>query len=90
MRQNETALRPKTHSYLIDDSVEIKKEKGTLSLEATQTENNINQLEKKKVDVDSPRKNHKKFIKNNKLTLKSQQRFRNEKYSLFIEEIDKD
>ena len=73
-----TVLRPKTDSYLIDDPDETKKAKGTIMciiktklkfeeckhcLEATQLENEINQLEKNKFDVDSLRKNHKEFIK---------------------------
>ena len=41
----------------------------------------VNQLEKNKVDVDSLRENHKEFIKNNKLILKLQQRFRREKHN---------
>ena len=39
-------------------------------LEATQLENKRNQLEKNKLDPESLRKNHKEFIKNNKLILK--------------------
>ena len=48
-------------------------------------ENKINQLEKKKLDLDSLRKNHKKqwIIKNSELILKSQQRFRSEKRNVF-------
>ena len=45
-------------------------------LEATQLENKINQLE-----------NHKEFIKNSKLRLKSQQRFRSENYNASTEEV---
>ena len=37
----------------------------------------------------SLRENHKKFIKNNKLILRSQQRFGNEKHNVFNEEINK-
>ena len=59
-------------------------------LEATQLENEINQLEKNKFDVDNLRKNHKKFIKkNNKLILKSQQRFRSEKHDIITEEVNR-
>ena len=39
--------------------------------------------------MDSPRENHEKFIKNNKLILKSQQRCRSEKHNVFIGEITK-
>ena len=69
------ALRPKTLNYLTEDNHENKKPKGTkLSvikrklnseehkhcLETTQFENEINQVEKNEVDVDSLRVNHKK------------------------------
>ena len=61
-------LRAKTYSYLIDDSSEDKKAKGTKKcvikrklkfenykncLEATQLENKINHLERNKNDIDS-------------------------------------
>ena len=74
------------HSYLKDNNDEDKKEKAQKSvtkrklkfqdykncLEAAQMENKINHLEKRiKIDVDSL----KEFIKNNKLILKTQQRF---------------
>ena len=39
--------------------------------------------------VDSPRENHKEFIQNNKLTIKSQQKFRTEKHNVFTEEFNK-
>ena len=39
-------------------------------LDATQLDNKINKLEKNKLDMDSLRENHKKFIKNNRLILK--------------------
>ena len=58
-------------------------------LEATQLENKINQLEKNKVKVDSLLQNHKEFIKNNKLILKSEQRFWSEKPNVFTEEVKK-
>ena len=44
---------------------------------------------KKKLDVDRLRENYKEFIKNNKLIIKSQQRFRSEKHDVFTEEINK-
>ena len=70
---------------LIDDGSEDQKAKGTKKcvikrkltianynncLEATQFENKINYLGKIEIDKDSIKKNHQKFIKNNKLTLK--------------------
>ena len=39
--------------------------------------------------MDSLRENQKEFMKSSKLIPKSQQRFRSEKYNLFIEEISK-
>ena len=47
------------------------------------------QLEKSTVDVESLSESHKKFIKNNKLILKSQQKFRSEKHNVFTEEVNK-
>ena len=91
-------LRPKTYSYLTGNIDENKKTKSIKKcflkqklkfgnhknfLEATHFENKINQLEKDKFGVDSPRKNHKEFIKNNKSILKSQQRFRCEKQCIY-------
>ena len=67
-------LRVKTYSYLIDDSSEDKKVKGTKKcvvkrklksenykdcLEATQLENKINYVEKNKIDIDHIKENHK-------------------------------
>ena len=46
-------------------------------------ENKINHLEKNKIDVDSIREDQKEFIKNNKIILKTQQRFRSEKHNVF-------
>ena len=42
-------------------------------------------MEKNKIVVDSL----KEFIKNNKLVLKTQQRFRDEKHNVFTEKINK-
>ena len=98
------ALRPKTYSYLTDDSDENKKAKCTKRvscekqlefedykhcLEPTQRENKINQLEKYKVKRDSICENLKEFIKSNRLIIKSQQRFRSQKLHVFTEEVDK-
>ena len=74
-------LRAKTYSYLKDND-EDKKAKGRKKraikrklkfadykncLEAAQIESKINQLEKKKMSIDSLKEDHKEFIKNNKL-----------------------
>ena len=58
-------------------------------LEATQLEKEINYLEKNKLDADSLIENHKEFIKNNKLLLKLQQSFRDEKHDVFTGEVNK-
>ena len=61
-------------------------------LEATELENKINYLEKNKIDIDSffcYEGKHKEFIRNNKLILKTQQRFKREKHNVFTEEIHK-
>ena len=44
---------------------------------------------KNKIKIDSPNNNHKKFIRNNKSTVKIQQRFKSEKQNVFTEEITK-
>ena len=87
-------LRAKTYSYLVDDGSEDKKEIGTKNhvvkrklkfenykncLETTQLENKINYLENKEINIDSVKKDHKEFIRNNKLMLKTQQRFKSER-----------
>ena len=46
-------------------------------------------LEKNKIDTDSIKENHKEFIKNNKLILKIQRRFKSERHNIFTEEINK-
>ena len=45
-------------------------------LKAIQIENEIYQLEKNNVNADSLKEAHKEFFQNNKLTLKSQQRYK--------------
>ena len=58
-------------------------------LEAAQIENKLNHSEKNKIDVDSIKEDEKEFPKNNKLILKTQQRFRSEKRNIFTEESNK-
>ena len=58
------------------------------ALKTGQIENKINHLEKNKIDVDSLKEDQKEFIKNRKLILKTQQRFRSEKHIVFTEEIN--
>ena len=98
------ALRAKTNSYLKDNNDEDKMVRGTKKsvtkrklkfqdyknfLEPAQNGIKINDLEKNKFNVDSPKEHQKEFIKNNKLILKTQQRFRSEKYNVFTKEINK-
>ena len=79
-------LRANTYSYLKDDGSEDKKAKGTKKyvikrklkfenykncLEVNQLYIKINYLEKNEINVDSLKKDHKEFIKNNKLILKN-------------------
>ena len=54
-------------------------------IKIVQIENKIKNFEKNKIDADSP----KEFIKNNKLILKTQQRFKCERHNVFTEEIHK-
>ena len=94
-------LQRKTHSYLKDNNNEDKKAKGTKKcvikrklkfqdykncLEAAQTENKTNYLEK---NVDSLKEDKKKFIKNKKLILQIQQRRQSERHNVFSEKINK-
>ena len=93
-------LRAKTCNYLKGNNYEDKKAKSTKKcvtkrklkfqdykncLEPAQSENKINHLEKTKIDVDSP----KEFLKDNKVILKTQQRFKSERHNVFTEEINK-
>ena len=79
-------LKAKTYSNLTCDGSEDKKVKGTKMcvikrkfkfenykncLEATQLENKINHLEKDKTNIDRIRKNHKEFVRSNKLISKT-------------------
>ena len=96
-------LRAKTYSYLKYNNVEDKKAKDTKKcvikrklkfqyyknyLEVAQTENKISHLEKNKTQANSL-KGSKEFIKNNKLILKTEQRFKSERHNAFTEEINK-
>ena len=56
-------------------------------LEETQLQNKINHLEKNKIDIF--KKDHKGFIRNNELILKTQQRFKGKWHNVFTEEISK-
>ena len=57
-------------------------------LETAQIENKINHLEKNKFNVDSL-EDQKEFIRNNKLILKTQERFKSERHNVYTEEIIK-
>ena len=46
-------------------------------------------LKKKQIYIDSLKKNHKEFIRNNKSILKTHQIFKSEKHNVFTEEINK-
>ena len=67
-------LRPKTYSYLTDDSKEDKKAKGTKKW-----------VIKKKIKFDD----YKKCLLNDKVILKSQQRFITTKHDVYTENINK-
>ena len=49
----------------------------------------MNCLEKNKIDIDSLEKDHKEFIKSNKLILQTQGRFKTERHNAFTEYINK-
>ena len=57
-------------------------------LKAGQIINTVNYLEKKGINIDSLKKDKKKFIKN-ELLLKPQQKFKSERHNVFTEEIKK-
>ena len=97
-------LKAKAYSYLIDDASEDKNAKSTQKcvikrelkfeiskncLEATKGDKKINYLGGKKINIDSLQENQKEFIKNNKLLLQIQQRFKSESLNVFTEEIHK-
>ena len=58
-------------------------------LEAAQIETKTNHLENNKTDVDSFKEDQIEFIKNNKVVLKTQQRFKIERHNIFTEEVNK-
>ena len=94
-------LKAKTYSHLKDNNDEDKKPKRTTKkcflkgrlkfqefknrLEAAQTENKLNYVEKNKIDTDSL----KEFLKNDKVIPKTQQIFKTKRYNVFTEEINK-
>ena len=97
-------LRPKACSYLTDDNDESKNAKDTKHcvikrklkyedykrfLEAVQLENKITHLNNNKIDVKYLIHNHKESIKNNKIILKSKEKFKSERHNVFTEEINK-
>ena len=67
-------LRPKTYSYLTDDSKEDKKAKGTKKC-----------VIKKMIKFDD----YKKCLLNDKVILKSQQRFISNKHNVYTENVNK-
>ena len=71
----------KAQKYTI--KIKLKFEDYKNCLDAPQIEKKINHL--KKNHIDSP----KEFTRNNKLRLKTQQRFKSERYNVFAEEINK-
>ena len=94
-------LRAKIYSYLKDNNDEGKRTKGTKicvitrklkfqdyknCLKAFQIINTVDYLEKKVINV---LKKIKEFVEKNKLVLKTQQRFKSDRYNDFTEEINK-
>ena len=68
---------------------ELKFEDYKNCLEANRSENKINYLENDNTDANSLKENHKEFIKDNRLILKLQQRFRSKKHNVFTEKVNK-
>ena len=68
------ALRAKTYSYLMDDNSEVKKSKGT---------------KKCVIKRELMFENYKDCLSNDKIILKSQQRFKSDHHKVYTEEIHK-
>ena len=68
------ALRAKTYSYLMDDNSEVKKSKGT---------------KKCVIKRELMFENYKDCLFNDKIMLKSQQRFKSDLHKVYTEEINK-
>ena len=68
------ALRPKTYAYLMDDDCEVKKAKGTKKC-----------VIKRVLHFND----YKDCLLNNKIVLKSQQRFKSERHDVYTKEINK-
>ena len=51
--------------------------------------NSTSKLENKEIDINNVKKDHKEFIKNNKLILKTQQRFKSKRHNVFIKKDNK-
>ena len=97
-------LRIKNFSYLIDEGSKDKRVKSTkkcvikrklkfenyrICLEVNKLENRINhQKEKNYTDIESLKKDHKEYIKNTKLILKTQPRFKSVMDNNFTDEIN--
>ena len=94
-------LRAKTYSYLIDDGSEDKKAKGTKKcatksklkfenykkcLKATQLDNKI-KYQENKINIDSLKKNHKEFIRNNESIQKITQKFKSERQHVLLKKL---
>ena len=67
-------LRPKTNSYLMDDDSEVKKSKGT---------------NKFVIKRELIFKNYTDCLRNDKITLKSQQRFKSDHHDVYTEKVYK-
>ena len=68
------SLRPKTHSYIMDDGNNVKKAKGTKKCVIKQ----ILQFN-----------DYKEFLFRNEIILKSQPRFKSEAHNVYTEEVNK-
>ena len=78
-------LRAKTCIYLTNDGSEDKKAKGTKKCvikRKIKFENYRNSLEATKL-----KKNHEKFIRNNKSIIKTQQRFKSESHNVLLKKL---
>ena len=85
-----TALRVKIYSYLNDNNDENKKNKKHKKVRHKKKTNlKIIKIVQKKNKKRCLIEKQEEFMKNNKLTLKSQQRFKSAEHNIFTEEVKK-
>ena len=80
------ALRTKAYCYLIDDGGQYKSAKGRRNCVIKR---NLKFKDYEYCKVDSLRQNYKEFLKNNRIILRSEQKFKIKKHNVYTEEVKK-